>query len=332
MTALSGAAHNFLSLFAARVGIGVGEAGCLPTSQSMICDFVPPAVRPKAFAINNLGNYAGITLGIALTGSLAALVGWRLAFVIIGLPGFVLALAIWLLIPEPTRGNFDDANEPAAAPLIDTIVVLWRCKPYRYLTVFYALTGFVSMGLNQWWPSYFTRIFHLTPKALGLYLGAAIGAGSATGSLLGGFFAEKLQSRQGKLPLLVGAMATLGALPTALGALATDSAFVSLSLIAATGFFLSVSNGPVIATAYTVVPAGMRATAGSINVFSASVIGFGGGPLCVGIVSDWLAPSYGADSLRYALISPMLAIPFIALLICLAARALPPSPCRPKLP
>ncbi len=324
MTAISGAAQSFWHLFAARVGVGAGEAGGLPASQSMICDYVPVKRRPAVFAIHTFGNYAGIMLGMVLAGSLGELLGWRWTFVALGLPGVALAVLVRLSLREPVRGTFDIVKSDAVnVPLRETVRVLWNCATYRSLMFFLVTNGFVQHGLTQWWPSFYSRVFGLDLASIGIYLGLAIGVGSGLGLLIGGALANKAARVDARLPLRIGAAATFLALPAALGSLFVPSEAVSLLLVALMAMFSSVSNGPVLATLFSVVTARMRATAGALTTFLLSVIGFGLGPLCVGVLSDILSPAFGAEALRYALLAPLCVIPFMVFVLYGAARIAP---------
>lgn len=322
MTAVSGAAQNFTHLFLARVGIGAGEAGCLPPAQSIICDYVPVRRRAGVFAVHNVGNYAGIMVGLVVAGGLGEIVGWRWTFLALGLPGIALAVVVRLTLREPVRGSFDDQTrgDSSRPSLRATLARLWRCKTYRLLLAFYVLNGFVQYGLIQWWPSFYSRVFELNMSSIGLYLGLAIGAGAGTGSLLGGLLAHKVGQRDIGLPLKISAGITLLGLPMALASLFVPSFSDSIVLIFLSSLFWSASNGPVIATAVSVIAPTMRATSSSVIIFATAVMGFGLGPFCVGLVSDLLAPLLGAQALRYALLVPISLVPMMAVVLYAAAR------------
>lgn len=326
MTALSGSAQTFWYLFAARIGIGAGEAGCLPPAQSLICDYVPVRRRSGVFAVHNFGNYAGLMMGLVLAGWLGEKIGWRWTFLALGAPGIVLALIVRFTLREPPRGCLDAAIDSRNNPSLSfaqTVVVLWRCRTYRWLTLLYVLNGFVQYGLNQWWPSFYTRIFGLSLSSIGVSLGLSIGLGSGVGLLIGGLLANKVAERDIKLPLIIGAAANFLALPMALGSLFISSATGSMALVCLTALFWSVSNGPVVATITSVVISTMRATAGAITIFLASVLGFGLGPFCVGLLSDLLTPSLGVEALRYALLVPVGFLPLMGVAVYAAAQTLP---------
>jgi predicted MFS family arabinose efflux permease len=324
MTALSGAAQNFWHMFLARVGIGAGEAGGLAPAQSMICDYVPLRRRSGVFAIHTTGLYAGMMVGMGLAGGLGEIIGWRWTFVVLGLPGMLLAVLVGLTLREPTRGFFDaQKHEGICLSFVETVVILWRCRTYRLLLVWGALGGFVLYGLSQWWPSYYARLYGLRISWVGAYLGLAIGVGSGVGMLLGGLLADRAAQRDVRLPLVLCSGAAALALPAALASLFVRSALGSMVLVALVGLFWSVSNGPAIAALYSVVNARQRAMAGAVNTLFTSVLGFGLGPLCVGLLSDALAPSLGRESLRYALLAPICLVPAMVFILYAAAKSLP---------
>lgn len=323
MTALSGAAMNFWHLFLARVGIGAGEAGCLPPAQSMICDYVPVRRRASVFAVHNIGNYVGMLLGLMFAGWLGDLIGWRMTFLVLGLPGIALAIVLRLTLREPKRGAYDPvpAVTEARPSFAEVITTLRGCRPYRLVILFCVLNGFVQYGLIQWWPSYYNRTSDLGMATIGFYLGLAIGGGATMGSLAGGWISSKVAGPDTRRALKISAAITLLAVPTVLASIFTSSVHLSIFFVAMSAFFWSVSNGPVIATATNSVMPNMRATGSSIIVFATSVLGFGLGPLCVGVLSDLLAAPLGKDALRYAFLAPICLLPGMAYALYQASRA-----------
>jgi predicted MFS family arabinose efflux permease len=313
MTALTGIAQHYWQLFAARVGVGAGEAGCLPPAQSILCDCVPLEKRSGAYAIHTFGLYAGMMVGMLLAGWLAETIGWRMTFVVLGIPGVVLALVVRGTLREPVRGFFDNvASEGPGLSLRETLKFLWRCRTYRLLTLFGVTNGFLQYGLNQWWPSFYARIYGLTLATTGTYLGLAIGAGSAVGLLTGV-----------QLPLKIGAWATMLALPVVLMSLFAPSAPVSIALVALTALLWSVSNGASAAATFSIVVPRVRATAASVSIFFTSVLGFGLGPFSVGVLSSVLSPTLGSEGLRVALLLPTCMLPVMVVALLAAAKRLP---------
>jgi predicted MFS family arabinose efflux permease len=323
MTALSGAALHFWHLLLARIGVAAGEAGSWAPGASILCDYVPLKRRSGMLAVHAFGNYAGILLGMALTGGLGQALGWRWTFVVLGLPGLALALVVRFTLREPTRGHFDVAKaNDTVLSFAETMAFLCRCRTYRLLVLFLVANGFVQYGLSQWWPSFYVRLFGMDLTSVGLYLGICYGAGAGAGVLLGGLVANTVAERDIRLPLMIGGAATALSLPAVLASLFVSSAKVSIALVLLTAVLWGVSNGPVMAAANSVVTSRMRATAGGISIFFISVFGFGLGPFCVGVLSDVLAPSMGVESLRYALLVPICLILVMVIALVVAARAL----------
>lgn len=332
-TVVSGAAQHFWHLFLARVGVGAGEAGCFPPASSILCDYVPLKRRSGVFAVHTFGIYAGMMVGMVLAGWLGETIGWRWTFVAFGLPGIAMAILIRLAIHEPERGSFDEgsADEPASS-LGRTVRVLWSCRTYRLLVVFLVVNGFVQYGLNQWWPSFYTRIFGLSLSYVGFSLGVAIGVGSGIGLLVGGVLANKTGQRDVRTPLIIGATATALALPSALGSIFVSSPIGSLLLVWLTAALWTSSHGTVLATMYSVTRPRMRATGGALYIFLTSLLGFGLGPFCVGVLSDELTPIFGVEALRFALLAPICLLPVLVFALYAAAKALPGDLERVKAP
>jgi predicted MFS family arabinose efflux permease len=324
MTALSGAAQNFLQLFALRMGVGAGEAGSMAAGASIVCDYVPLKRRAGALAVVACGSAVGILAGMALAGWLGEIFGWRLTFLILGVPGLALAVIVRLTLREPVRGSFDSIRDDRPPDsLVATLGHLWRCRTYRLITLFLVANGFVQYGLNQWWPSFYARLFGLDLPTVGVYVGIAVGASGGIGVLAGGLLANKVAKRGVQYPLMLSAVALAVSAPTALASLFVSSASVSIVLVAVTGLLWGTSNGPVLAAQYSVVTSRMRGTAGSVSIFMIAVFGFGLGPFGVGLLSDMLAPSLGSQSLRYALLLPVFSTTAMVITLLAAARSLP---------
>lgn len=327
MTALCGLAQNFWQLFLARVGVGVGESGCLPSAQSMLCDYVPSERRSGVFAIHTFGLYMGMFAGMAFAGWFGETLGWRGTFLVLGLPGLLLAVVVRLTLREPMRGRFDCVGgQPTSVSFVSTVRTLLGCRIYRLLLLFAVLDNFVQSGVNQWLPSYYVRMSGLSLSSIGVYLGLAMGVGAGTGLLIGGFLANKLAKSSFRLPLLICAAASFLAFPLALGALAVSSPYVSIFLVSLTALFWTATNGPVLAVLYGATAPQMRATAGAINIFAIAVLGLGLGPFCVGLLSDALTPLLGAEALRYALLVPISVHPATIIVLYVVSRGLAKRP------
>jgi len=325
MTALCGTAQNFGHLFLARIGVGAGEAGGAPTAQSLLCDYVPLARRPFVLAIHTFGGGAGLMLGMMLAGWLGESIGWRATFLTLGVPGIALALLVRLTLREPQRGRLEgrQAAEQHMPSLGDTLRFLWRCRTYRVLMIYAALSMLAASATQQWCPTFLMRVHGLEPSFVGFYLGLPMGVGTGIGLLAGGFVASKAAERDVRWPLLIGVGAVILMVPATIAAYMVASPIASMFWVFVLLLLNGVAVAPVVATIYSVVRPRMRATAGAVSIFWQSVLGSGSGPVIVGLLSDALAPSLGTESLRYALLAPTCALPIMIVALLAAARSLP---------
>src|SRR5690606_5883465 len=156
--ALCGMAQSFLQLALARVGVGVGEAGVNPSSHSIIADVFPPQRRSTAMGVLAVGANCGMLLGFAVGGTVAALYGWRVALMVVGLPGLLLAAVVWLTLREPARGRSEARKAAAEAPPLPvTLRYMWDNKAMRHLVIGSMLAGTSGYGVGAWLPSFFIR-------------------------------------------------------------------------------------------------------------------------------------------------------------------------------
>ena len=153
MTAVCGFANSFATLFLARIGVGVGEAACVPTSHSIISDYFGPEGRTRALAVFAMGIPVGTLAGLWIGGVVADAYGWRVAFFILGVPGILLALLAWLTVREPERA----ADAPPAPRLGDAVRQLFAMPAYLRLTFAAALASLAGYGLVAFLGVYFVR-------------------------------------------------------------------------------------------------------------------------------------------------------------------------------
>jgi predicted MFS family arabinose efflux permease len=301
MTALSGLVQNYGQLLAARLGVGVGEAGGSPPSHSMISDYFPPSSRGTALSFYSMGIYIGVLFGFAAGGWIAENFGWRNAFFVIGIPGILYALAVLWVVKEPKRGQHDPAGVPAQSSLAETLAGLKGRPTFWYLSVGCAFTAFISYGNGNFMPSFLMRNHGMSLAEVGAILGLISGLSGATGTFLGGFLADRLATRDMRwyvwIPILGGLSSMIPAYYTLFGANTTliVAAMIPSQILSA--LYL----GPCIATCHNLVSPGMRAMASAILYFVLNLIGLGLGPLTVGILSDLFAEPFGEDNLRYAM-------------------------------
>ena len=302
-TALSGLAMNFWHLLAARIAVGVGEAGCSPPAHSMIADYFPASQRATALGIYSLGIPFGIMFGLFAGGWINEFFGWRAAFFVVGIPGLLLAVLVRFTIREPERGMAEGRVADAAQPTIaETLGYLWKKRSFRHLAFGGALTAFVGYGVVTWVPAFLIRSFGMGTGEIGTYFGLILGIPGGIGIALGGYLADRFGAKDTRWYLWTTAVALIIATPFSLWAyLATSSAMVFLALIIPVilGNFYQATT---FSQAQGLVELRMRAVAAGILLFILNIIGLGLGPQVVGILADLLKPSFGSEALRYSLL------------------------------
>jgi MFS family permease len=304
MTALCGAAQNFVQMLVARIGVGVGEAGCSPPAHSLIADYYPPEKRASALSIYALGIPIGSILGLLAGGWIAEFYGWRMAFFIVGVPGIALALLVKLTVPEPIRGMSDGAAAGSGESLSlgETLRALAKNRTMVHIAMGGALTSFVGYGLGQWLPAFFIRIHGLGIAETATYFGLALGVASAIGTFLGGTLADRLGRRDRRMYAWLPAGGVLLAFPFYVAALISGNPYLAIAILVAPSLLNSLWLGPAFGTIQNLAPMRMRALASAILLFILNIIGLGFGPFLVGVLSDLLSGRFGHDSLRYAIL------------------------------
>jgi MFS family permease len=303
MTAVSGMAQNYLQLLLARIGVGVGEAGGSPPSHSMISDIFPVHQRASALGFYSTGVNVGILFGFLLGGWLNEYFGWRIAFLVVGAPGILLALLVRFTVAEPIRGlseNKQVSDRPI--PVTEVLALLWSRRSFRHLAVASGLTAFVAYSIISWGASYFIRSHGMSTGELGTWLALIMGLGGAIGAFGGGVIADRLGNRDKRWYVWVPAIAGMLATPFIVATYSVDSAYLALLCSVVPGVMGNVFLGSTVATVHGLVGVRMRAMSSAVFFFILNIIGLGLGPFSVGLLSDYLAPDYGQESLRYAML------------------------------
>lgn len=305
MTALCGVAQNFWQLLLARIGVGVGEAGCTPPAHSLISDMVPPDKRASALAFYSLGIPIGSLLGMVIGGLLADYLGWREAFVVVGLPGVTLALVVWFVLKDPRRSDAAAILQAKAAapalPLRQALAEVMGSRAYILLVCAGSGAAFLSYGKTTWTTIFFQRTHELTAGQTGLWFGIIGGVGGILGTWLGGYLADRYGARNRRHVLTAPAVGMALAIPLAIAAYHAPNWPLALVLIFLPQVFNSLYYGPCYSAAQGLVPVRARAIAAAALLFFQNLIGLGLGPLFFGVLSDVLEPTYGAESVRYVL-------------------------------
>ena len=321
LTAACGLAQSFFHLVCGRVGIGIGEAGCLPASHSLLSDLFPQQRRSMVLGIFTAGNMIGITAGLTLGAWIGALYGWRAAFLLLGLPGLLLSFVLYLCISEPDRGK---AASRAAGGLSfrGALVSLAGNKAFIWLALGTGVNAFLTYGMTQWLPQFFYRVHGFSLAQLGSSFGLTFGAGLTLGVLTGGWLGDRLAQGGMQRPMWLCFGSSLLLIPIYTAILLVDSGPLAIKLT----FLAAIVNGLVTPQMVTLIqnvsPVETRATAASISAISGSIIGVGLGPALIGMASDALTPAYGVQAIRPALLASLSICVVAALVYAAAARAI----------
>lgn len=321
--AACGATHSFGQLFLARLGVGIGEAGGVAPAYSLISDYFAPQRRARALAIYSFGIPIGSAAGFLFGGLIAAHVNWRMAFVVVGVLGLLLAPFFPLLVHEPARGQQDPGSIAAAPSALGPVLRLLAGKrSFWLLSLGGATSSIMGYGMVFWLPSFFIRSYHLSLTQVSLFLATLTFFGGIAGIWLGGSLTDRLGARHRSTYALIPAAAFLLTAPFYLiGTLGAPNTWSLPLFIVPTGLAL-VWLGPTICAVQHLVPPSMRSLASAIFLFINNLIGLGLGTVVIGRLSDHFRAQYGHDALRHAILTGSSLYLVSAVLFVLAARHL----------
>ena len=316
-TAASGLARGFWQLMAARIGVGVGEAGCTPPAHSMLSDLFPAERRGRVFSIYQLGVPIGTLFGLAFGGYLADTIGWRNAFLLMGVPGVGLAVIAARTLVEPERGAQEQGVSTEVQPLGEVLRFLWRLPSLRHALIANSLQTLPLAAFASFNAAYLTRVHGLTVSEAGLGLGLIFGVVGGSSVLLSGHLADALRRRDERWILWLPMAGALLSVPfSVIAYLAATPELTFAALACATAFnHLYSSLGH--AQMQALVKPRMRAIMSAVALFAMNIVGFGIGPVLVGGLSEAFG---GEQQLRYALVVFVVFLPWACVHYALSAR------------
>ncbi len=327
LTFLTGMARSYAEIFAIRVGVGIGEAAGGPPAQSLLTDSFPPERRATALSILAIGGPLGSILVFALGGWLADSYGWRVAFMVFGAPGLLLALLIRFTVPEPVRGAFD--SRPARTALADEKIPFARAVRFLWVVpsirAVVCASGLHSVGMYAvlgWSVPYLTRVHGISTGQAGARLAIASGLLTAVGTLAGGALADRLARTSVRWLVWQPAIALVLAFPFAAGFAFAPTAGIAMLLLAPVSILTGSCFGPFYSAIQTLAPSGMRALAAAFVVSFNTILGLGIAPPIIGWLNDAGAATRGVEAIRYSLVAALTAHLAAALCLWLAGRSL----------
>jgi len=308
VTALCATATGFWHLLLLRIGVGIGEAGGTPPSQSLLADYFPPEKRAFAQGILATAPNIGILVGLFGGALIAEAYGWRSVFLVFGIPGVLLAILIQLTIKEPLKVTVSASEEGAG--LFSTLGNIFRLPSFAHIMVGVGFTGIAGYGLGVWSPSFLVRVHNMSLVDAGLYLGLIGVFGGGLGTISSGLLVDRLARRDKRWQLWLPAIGIFLALPTQLAFLLWPSEHrlvvgevdvpFALVFMGLSAVFASFWIAPSYAAVQNLVPQYWRTQASALMLLAINLLGMGLGPLLVGMLSDLLS-QFGDSSVRYGL-------------------------------
>lgn len=305
MTALCGFTQNFWQMALARIGVGVGEAGCTPSAHSLISDTVAPEKRASAIAFYGMGVPIGSLLGLIIGGVVNDIWGWRVALMLVGAPGLLLALLLPKLLIEPRRIGLmkgeTSPSGPAQMPVGKAVAEVFASRAYVLLLVAASVAAFLSYGKGLWTLSLFIRSHGMTTTEVGILGSVTLGIAGVFGTWLGGWAADRFGAINRRHILTLPAVGMAVAAPIQFLGYGAPIWWVAGLLILVPTILNAAYYGPAYACVQGLVRKELRAVAASVMLFGQNLIGLGLGPFAFGALSDWLQPMAGTESVRWVL-------------------------------
>jgi MFS transporter, Spinster family, sphingosine-1-phosphate transporter len=294
-TALSGVAQNYWHLLAARVGVGIGEAGCTPPAHSLISDYVPAEKRASAIAFYSLGVPIGSALGLIIGATIADAFGWRWAFAAVGIPGVLIGLLAFYTLKEPRiMGLVTLPKAGSGKGLWETAKELTGRKSYWYVVGAATMISFLSYGKSAFIPVMLARVHGLSLTEIGTFLALSGIVAGVLGTMIGGFIADRAAKTDVRAYMTIPMVAFVCSVPFFLWAMFADNAYFAMALLTVPSLLNSIWYGPVYASIQGLVGPQSRATAVALMLFVLNMVGLGLGPFTVGALSDYFTHAHFA--------------------------------------
>lgn len=314
---LTGFANSFWTIFFCRLMVGVGEATLGPAALSLLSDYFPKRMRATVQGVYSSGIALGGGLAFFLGGAIGQSLGWRYAFYLLGFPGLVLAVAVFML-KEQARGRTETA---AALEAPADWKPLFKSAPLRYIYIGYALLALASNNLGIWVPTFFVRVHHLSLLTIGSMAGIISVLVGIPAMVLGGFVSDRLSRMFGGGRMALNAAAALASIPLWIVLLFTNQLTV-LFVVNVVLYALAVLwVGPATADVHDLAGPKLRGLAIGIFFSTVNIVAYGLGAPIIGRISDKLGATANPEQMRYALLVCPIACALAAVLLWLGSRS-----------
>lgn len=281
-TSLAGFANGYRALLAARTCVGIGEASFGTVSPGLVADYFPRERRGRVLAWFYLAIPVGSALGYLLGGTIGARFGWHAAFLLVGLPGLIIALPLCFL-REPARGG---TPGQAIRQKGTGYGALFSNRSFVCNTLAMAAMTFALGGLAQWLPTFLNRLHGLDVAKANTLFGAVTVLAGISGTLTGGWIGDRCQQKSSAGYLIVSGWGFLIGVPIAAWAIITPSLHACMGAIFCAEFFLFLNTGPLNTVIVNVTRPGVRAMAFAVNIFFIHALGDAVSPTLLGWLSD----------------------------------------------
>jgi len=315
-TMACGLAANYPQLVAARMTVGIGEAGGVPPSYAIVSDYFPPGRRGTALGIYNLGPPIGAALGIAFGASIAAAYSWRDAFIVLGSVGLFVALLVLLIVREPRRGGLDQAPAIGAAVsgFRQTFAMFFSRPPLVLAALASGATQMITYGAGNFTTLFLMREKGMTLREVALYYALVVGIGMSAGIFVSGRVIDRFTRRSKLAYAAVPAISLVLAVPFYLGFVNAPTWPVALAFLIGPTFLNYFYLSSSVTLVQQEVRPDQRVMSGALLLLVMNLIGLGLGPTYVGAVSDFFRASHPHNSLQLAFYA---LVPFYGLAIFL---------------
>lgn len=313
-TLLSAVTYSFEMLFIRHLIVGVGEATFVTIAPSFLSDIYPEQQRGRVMSVFSAALPVGMAIGYIVGGKLGVLYGWRHAFLIASIPGFILAVAI-MLLKEPQRGSQDHLKETLERA---TILGLAKNGAFWSATLGVAMMTFAVGGMQVWMPTFLSRVRHVPLDKANYSFGVMLLASGFLASMVGGWLGDYLLRYTKGAYYLVSGIGMALAVPAIYFAVSVTGPLMYPAMFVAV-FLVLLNTAPLNAAVVNSVSARIRATALAVNIFVLHSLGDLISPTLMGHISD-------QSGMRMAFLVMTIAVAISAIVILLGIRVAPQIP------